>query len=326
MRAADITAAEVVVVGSFNQDHVWRSAQFPRPGETRHGVFSTGPGGKGFNQAVASARQGVATAFVAAIGRDALGDAAVVLAQNEALRARWLRLGNVATGSAAILLNDAGENLIVVGAGANGLLHAGHVARQLPLIRSARVVLTQQETTVEACVEAMTLARQHGVLTLHNPAPAGEPAISDALLALTDVLTPNESEFAALLAQRGVTVGSDLNAIADAELRALCMKLGVPTVVITLGAAGVFVAHADPQARRDVAACYRLPAEPAKVVDTTGAGDAFNGGLAAALALEPQGAFIEAARYAVRVATLAVEREGAALAMPTRGEVSARFL
>ncbi len=326
MRSADGVAAQVVVVGSFNQDHVWRSAQFPAPGVTRIGQFSTGPGGKGFNQAVACVRQGVHTAFIAAIGCDPLGDTAAALAQTEGLRARWQRLNGVATGSAAILLDAGGQNMIVVGPGANAALTAGHVAQQAPLIRAARVLLTQQETTVDACVEAMTIARQHNVLTVHNPAPEGGGDDYRAVLALTDVLTPNESEFEALLASHGVVPEPGWAQRGDdATLHGLCARLGVPTIVITLGAAGAFVSHHGDQRRGDAEPCYRVPAEAVAVVDSTGAGDAFNGGLAAALATAPAQPFAAAIRQATRTAALAVERAGAALAMPRADELRARF-
>ncbi len=325
MRSADETPALVVVVGSFNQDHVWRSEHFPQPGQTQLGQFACGPGGKGFNQAIACVRQGVETAFIGALGCDSLGDAAVTLAQSEGLRARWQRCQAVATGTAAILLDGEGQNMIVVGPGANAALTSGHVAQQAPLIRAARVLVTQHETTVDACVEAMTIARLYGVLTLHNPAPPCDPAVSRALLPLVDVLTPNESELAALLRERDVTLPDGWQQGDDASLHDLCAQLEVPTVVVTLGAAGVFVSHADPAARGDARAYYRRPAEAANVVDTTGAGDAFNGALAAGLAEWPDASFDTAIRYAIRVAALAVERAGAALAMPRRSEVEARF-
>lgn len=315
---------QVVVVGSFNQDHVWRSERFPQPGETRLGRFSSGAGGKGFNQAVACVRQGAATAFIGALGCDGLGDAAAALAQAEGLQAHWQRIPDEATGSAAILLDGRGQNLIVVGPGANAALSPEHISAQAEVITAARALLTQHEVNPAATLEAMRLARAAGVLTVHNPAPVLEPALCAPLLRLTDVLTPNESEFAALLGQRGVRVDPErLAALSDDALHALCRQLGVPTVVLTLGAGGAFLSLAEAGQQGDSPAFVRQPAEAAKVVDTTGAGDAFNGGLTAALAA---GAVIsDALRQAGRVATLAVEAAGAASAMPTAAMLRARF-
>ncbi len=318
-------ARHVVIVGSFNQDHVWRSARFPQPGETRLGRFSCGPGGKGFNQAIACVRQGVATAFVGALGRDALGDAALALATDEGLLACCERVADEATGTAAILLDGAGQNMIVVGPGANLALSVAYIQAQRALIESARVLVTQHEVALDATAAALRIARAAGVTTLHNPAPVLAEG-GDALLALADLLTPNESEFAALLAARGVDVDSAaLASLSDGALHALCRRLEVPTVVVTLGASGVFVSHADGALRGDAAAHYRHAAEAVRVVDTTGAGDAFSGALAAALATTPEAPFSQAVRSAGRVAGLAVETPGAALAMPRAEAVRARF-
>src|SRR5687767_11939322 len=192
--------ADVVVVGSYNHDHVWRTPQFPRPGETRLGTFTSGPGGKGFNQAVAAARQGARTAFIGALGEDAIGDAMLTLGAQEGLELRVERHADAATGTAAILLDGGGQNLIVVGPGANARLSVAHVEAQASLIGTARVLLTQHEVNPAATQRAVDLARASGTLTVHNPAPplADEDGV---LLQRVDVLTPNETEFAHLLAR-----------------------------------------------------------------------------------------------------------------------------
>jgi ribokinase len=313
----------VVVVGSFNVDQVFRVERFPHPGETCLGRFSSGPGGKGFNQAVAAARQGAPTAFVAAIGTDALGEIAVELARNEGIDARWQRESTVPTGTAAILLDAGAQNMIVVAAGANGALSVAHVEAQRALIAGARVLVTQHEVAADANAHARGIARAAGALCLHNPAP---PLLGVGELHDIDILTPNETEFAALLA--GVGVALDPQAVvslADDEMHALCRRLAVPTVVLTLGAQGAFVSHADAPLRGDDAACYRVAAREVDAIDSTGAGDAFNGALAAHLALHPDAPLRVAADHAAAVAGLAVERVGAALAMPTVDEVRARF-
>lgn len=318
--------ADVVVVGSYNHDHVWRTPQFPVPGETRLGEFSSGPGGKGFNQAVAAARQGARTAFIAALGTDAIGDGALALALQEGIDARIERHLEAATGTAAILLDENGQNLIVVGPGANLRLTPDHVEAQASLIGTARVLVTQHEVNPGATRRALELARAAGTLTLHNPAP---PLADDdgAMLDRIDILTPNETEFAHLLArfaQHSVDP-DEIAGLDDASLHALCRRLSVPTLVLTLGAHGAFVSHESEDARGDPTFFYRIAAEAATAIDTTGAGDAFTGALAAALALAPDRPFHAAVRYANRVAALAVEQPGAASAMPRRAAVHSRF-
>lgn len=317
---------DVVVVGSYNHDHVWRTPQFPVPGETRLGIFFSGPGGKGFNQAVAAARQGVRTAFVGALGADTIGDAALALAAREGIEARVERHTDAATGTAAILLDANGQNLIVVGPGANGVLSVAHIEAQANLIGTARVLITQHEVNPAATRRALELARAAGTLTLHNPAPPLEDEDGE-LLDRIDILTPNETEFTHLLARcAGAPVSADeLVVLQDMQLHALCRKLGVPTVVLTLGARGVFVSHDDDDARGDVEAFYRIPVEAVTPLDTTGAGDAFSGALAAALGFARERPFRDAVRHANRVAGLSIESHGAAAAMPTRAEVRSRF-
>lgn len=319
-------ACDVAVVGSYNQDFVWRTDHFPVPGETRLGRFSTGPGGKGFNQAVAAARQGARVIFIGALGRDAIGQGAAALAHVESIDARWQWCEDQPSGNAAIVLDAAGQNLIVVGSGANLALSPAHVEAQRAAIDAARVVLTQHEVAPDATGRALALAREAGRITVHNPAPplADEDG---SLLPLVDVLTPNETEFAHLLARcAGVAMDAEaLGAMADDALHALARRLGVPTVVITLGAAGAFVSHDDPARWGDVRAAYRVPAARVQPRDTTGAGDAFSGSLAAALAQRGEAPFATAIAHATRVAGLATESPGAASAMPTREALRERF-
>jgi ribokinase len=314
----------VVVVGSFNVDQVFRVERFPHPGETCLGRFSSGPGGKGFNQAVSAVRQGAATAFIAAIGADALGEIAIELAGNERIDARWQRESATPTGTAAILLDAGAQNMIVVAPGANAALSVAHVEAQRALIEAAGVLLTQHEVDAEATAQAQRIARAAGVTCLHNPAPPRADCAQ--LVDAADILTPNETEFAALLAVRGVMVdAATLALLPDAALHDHCRALGLPTVVLTLGEHGAFVSHADPQRFGDDAPCYRVAARTVEAVDSTGAGDAFNGALAAHLALQPHAPLRVAADHAAAVAALAVERPGAALAMPRADEVRARF-
>lgn len=315
----------VVVAGSFNVDHVWRGDALPRPGETLSGAYASGPGGKGFNQAVAAARSGAPTAFLCALGPDAGALWARALATQEGI-ALHDAVVDAPTGTAGIFVDADGRNSIVVGPGANAALTPAFVAAQADAIAAATVVLAQLESPIDAVTEALRLARAHGATTVLNPAPANVIAPA-TLLALTDIATPNETEFAALVAAHlGESLPGDAVAtLADDALHTHCRAL-LPggTVVITLGAAGCFVSHGAAR-RGDDAAHYRLPAPRADAIDTTGAGDAFNGALAASLAMAPAWAFRAHAAFAGRYASHSTERPGAALAMPTRLEVEARF-
>lgn len=306
----------VVVAGSFNVDHVWRCDTLPAPGATIAGRYSTGPGGKGFNQAIAAGRAGAATTFVCALGDDAGGALARQLASDDGL-ALLAEASSEPTGTAGIYVDTRGRNSIVIGAGANASLSLGFIAAQQEVIGRARVLLAQLESPVETIESALELARQHAVTTVLNPAPANAPS-TISLLKLADVLTPNETEFAALLSRHvGERIeADDVAALDGASLHELCRKLSANTVVVTLGAVGVFVSHAPERLRGDSTAYYRVAAETVQTVDTTGAGDAFNGALVASLATVADVPFAQHVRFANRYAARSTENEGAALAMP----------
>lgn len=319
-------AGTVTVIGSYNQDFIWRTDHFPMPGETRLGSFSTGPGGKGSNQAIAAARQGARVCFIAALGRDAIGEQAAALARAEGIDARWQWCADQPSGNAAIVLDANGQNLIIVGSGANLALSVAHVEAHAQAIESAVIVLVQHEVSPAASRRALELARAAGVATMLNPAPP-LAAEDGALLPLLDLITPNETEFAHLLDRcAGITVAADQVAqLPDAELHGLARRLGPASLVLTLGAAGAFVSHGERARWPDRAACYRVAAERVSVLDTTGAGDAFSGSLAAGLAESNDAPFHKAVEHANRVAGLATERHGAALAIPNREQVRERF-
>jgi ribokinase len=306
----------VVVAGSFNVDHVWRCATLPRPGETLAGTYASGPGGKGFNQAVAAARAGADTTFLCALGDDAGAQLARALAAADGIDLRDQR-STRPTGTAGIYVDADGRNSIVIGPGANEDLDPGFVAMQREVLAAARVVLVQRESPAGAVAEALRLGRAGGAITLLNPAPANAAVDAD-LLALADIATPNETEFAALLAAHlDERVEPDgVAAMDDARLHALCRRL-LPrgTVVVTMGAAGAFVSHPDDGRRGDAVACHRVPADKANAIDTTGAGDAFSGALAASLA-QREVAFTDHLGFAARYAARSTEAPGAATAMP----------
>lgn len=321
----------VVVVGSFNFDHAWKAAQLPRPGETlAGGAYASGPGGKGFNQAVAAARAGAGTTFLCALGDDAAGAAARAMAAAEGIT--LIAAGSQApTGTAGIFVAADGANSILVAPGANAALSADFVSAQAEAIAAAGVVLVQLEVPIAAVRTALRLARDADVPTVLDPAPA-DAATTPDLLALCDILTPNETEFAALV-QRHLGQAIDPAGVAsldDEVLHRLCRRL-LPAgrVVVSLGAAGCFASHPvdapDHAGGGGPIAFQRMPAEAVDACDTTGAGDAFDGALAAALALDQRAPFHRHLRFANRFAALACERPGAAAAMPRRGELVARF-
>ena len=307
----------VAVVGSFNVDHVWRVATLPQPGATLSGDYALGPGGKGFNQAMAARRAGADTSFVCALGGDLGAQLARSLCTADGIDLRDAE-SNAPTGTAGIYVDASGRNSIVIGAGANASLDPEFVGAALAALDGVAVVLAQLESPADAIARALEAGRARGATTILNPAPANAP-VTGAMLELADILTPNETEFAALLGRHvGERIEADAIASLDqGRLHALCRQLGHDsTVVVTLGASGCFVSHPETNLRGDDTACYRIAAEPVRVVDTTGAGDAFNGALAASLAQRPRLPFAEHIRFASRYAGLSTEQEGAALAMP----------
>jgi len=306
----------VVVVGSFVQDLTWKCAAFPGPGETVVGTFVTGPGGKGSNQAVAAGRAGARTLFVGAVGRDAFAADAKKFYRAERIAARFVEKPPHATGTAAILVNAAGQNEIIVALGANAALRPADVPGAA--LKSARVVITQHETDLRTVAAVLRAARRAGATTIHNPAPM-RADFDPVLLKHVDILIPNETEFVALVKTLGIAGGATvapetLAALPPAELHALCRALNVPTVIVTLGAKGVFVSQASGPA---FIAAHRI-----NVVDTTGAGDAFCGGFAAGL-VKFSGDILAAARFGNAVAALSVTKFGTAPSMPTAREIAA---
>ena len=319
-------ANDIIVFGSYVQDHAWHVDHFAAPGETRRAyAFATGPGGKGFNQAVACHRQGAATVFIGAIGHDPLGEVAQRFALGEGLPCRWLIRHDRPTAASSIVVDSRGENQIAVALGANEFFDPAFVRDAEPEFAGAKVLLAQLENNLDAVDAALRMAKKHKLLRILNPAPV-HPKLERQLLADVDIATPNETEFSQLL-RRMTGMKSEPTAIsgtADETLHKWARELEIPTVVITMGAAGCFVSHGENR-RGDELPFYRIPAEHVKVKDTTGAGDAFSGGLAAGLVLFPGAPFRRVVQFATRVAALATEEVGTAPAMPVRREVEARF-
>ncbi|MEO5625107.1 MAG: ribokinase [Dokdonella sp.] len=319
--------AQVIIVGSYVQDHAWLTDRFPQVGETRRALgFNTGPGGKGFNQAVACSRQGVATLFVGAIGADHLGAIAQKFAADEHLPCRWQVCEDVPTAASSIVVDHTGANLLVVALAANEHLDPAFIEAQAESFAGAKVLLLQLESNLDAVATALAVGARHGLLRVLNPAPM-HPQLDAPLLAQCDLITPNETEFALLL-ERFASLDVDASKLAardDADLHALARKLDVETVVITLGAQGCFVSHGANDRRGDGEAFYRIAPERVKAVDSTGAGDAFSGALVAALLRFAGHPFRDAVVHANRAAAMSTETVGTAPAMALYDQVIARF-
>ncbi len=308
----------VVVVGSIMRDLTFICEEFPRGGQTIMARLAPGQGGKGSNQAVACGRTGVRTTFVGAMGRDAYAGQVVAFYRREKIGCCLVFKPAEATGTAVILINKDGQNQIVIEPGANARLAPADIPRAL--LTRAKVVVTQLESNLATTAHVLRIARAAGVTTILNPAPM-RVDFAPGLLRHVDILIPNESEFIALVrglpgVRRRITEG-DLHAMAWDALQALCRKFNVPTVIITLGSRGCFISGPD---RHQFIPAHR----GIRVVDTTGAGDAFCGGFAAGL-VRYAGGIIEAAQLGTAVAALSITKPGAAFAMPTQAELR-RFL
>jgi len=298
----------IVILGIFVADTAYRADRMPKMGETILGrTFALGPGGKGSNQAVAAAMAGGKTHFITRLGKD---DFAAIA------RSTWDRAGVLPevtedadsyTGAAFIFLEEAtGNNAIIVSPGAAARITPEDLEAKADLIRGASVFVTQLEQPIPAARRGLEIARAAGVRTILNPAPAAE--LDDALLGLCDFVTPNESEAEAL-------TGISVTSVADAEKAAdALLARGVGAVVITLGGNGALY--------RDRERSVHVPVISAgPVVETTGAGDAFNGGFAVALSEGRD--VVDAVRFGCATAGISVTRPGTAPAMPTRAEIEA---
>lgn len=298
----------IVILGIFVADTAYRAERMPRMGETILGrTFALGPGGKGSNQSVAAAMAGGRTHIITRLGKDDFARIA---------RATWDKAGVIAevaedaesyTGAAFIFLEEAtGNNAIIVAAGAAARITPEDLDAKAELIRRAAVFVTQLEQPIPSARRGLEIARAAGVTTILNPAPAA--ALDDDLLALCDYITPNESE------AEGLT-GLPVTSLAEAERAAdALLDRGVGAVVVTLGGNGALY--------RDRTRSVHVPVISAgPVVETTGAGDAFNGGFAVALSEGMD--VVEAVRFGCATAGISVTRPGTAPAMPAREEIDA---
>lgn len=300
--------SDIVILGIFVADTAYRADRQPKMGETILGTsFALGPGGKGSNQSVAAAMAGGDVTFISRLGKDAFADIARATWAKAGVKSAITEDGESYTGAAYIFLENAtGNNAIIVAAGAAGRISVQDVEANRPLIEGAKVFITQLEQPIPAARRALEIARAVGVRTILNPAPAAE--LDDAFLALCDIVTPNESETESL-------TGLPVTTIPEAETaaRALLAR-GVGACLITLGERGALYVDRDRS--------FHVPVISAgKVLDTTGAGDAFNGGFAVALT---EGRDLpDAVRFGCATAGISVTRAGTAPAMPARAEIDA---
>ncbi|HTV82405.1 MAG TPA: ribokinase [Acidobacteriaceae bacterium] len=298
----------VTVMGSYVTDLAFLTDKLPAWGETYMGSgFRMGPGGKGSNQAVAAARAGARVSFISKLGRDLFGDLARKTYRDEGIETTHLLETDTPTGAASIVIDaKRGENSIVVVPGACFELTPEEVAQARELIAGSAVFVTQLELAVPAVEFGLELAHSLGVLTILNPAPGR--ALPASIFPHCDYVTPNETE-------AEIITGVRVTSLADAERAAdALLARGARNAVITLGAQGALVKNAA--LSEHVPAC-----RVGDVVDTTGAGDAFNGGFAVALA-EGRG-IVGAACFGCAVAGISVTRPGTAPSMPQRCEVDA---
>lgn len=296
----------VVILGVFVADTTYRADRQPKMGETLLGnSFVLGPGGKGSNQAVAAARAGAETHFITKLGRDAFADMALGLWADAGVTPAVTQHDTSYTGAAYIFVEEAtGNNAIIISPGVARLIGPDDLMARRDLIAGASVFMTQLEQPIDAALEGLRIARAAGVTTILNPAPAAE--LPDEMLALCDYATPNESE------AQGLT-GLPVHDVDSArEAAELLLAKGVGCAIITLGENGALY-HTATQS-------VHVPAfDAGKVVETTGAGDAFNGGFAAALSrgMAP----LDAVRFGSATAGISVTRAGAAASMPSETEI-----
>jgi ribokinase len=302
-----ISKRKIAVVGSSNTDMIIKTAKIPRPGETiLGGEFHMAAGGKGANQAVAAARAGGDVAFIARVGSDIFGKKAVEGFIRDGIDVKHVyKDRRAASGIAIIIVGADGENSIAVASGANSNLSREDIRRAERAISSAKILLMQLETPLATVRKAAEIAATNRVPVILNPAPAR--ALDDHLLRRISILTPNETETEMLTSVK-IKKESDM---AKAAQRLL--NRGVRAVFITLGSKGVFVASETENIRRII------PAFKVKAVDTTAAGDVFNGALAVALAEDRS--LLDAARFANAAAALSVTKLGAQPSAPYRRDI-----
>ncbi|MGA2503164.1 MAG: ribokinase [Anaerolineales bacterium] len=297
----------IFVIGSANMDMIIRTERIPKAGETVLGEnFIQSSGGKGANQAIAAARLGAEVAFVARLGRDSFGKEAIKAYEKEGINTKYIVWDEEApSGVALIMINKEGEDIICVDPGANGKLSIEDILRAEEAIKSADCMLLQLEIPIKTVEYAIRLAKKYHVRVVLNPAPMTK--LPESLLKMVDILTPNETEAATIMGDY-VPFPGDLALMVK-------RKFSIKNVVVTMGKEGAAISS---ELRPNSVVVRTFPV---RSLDSTGAGDAFNGGLAVALARGDE--LEEAVRYANVVGALATTRFGAQCSLPTALEVGA---
>lgn len=297
----------IAVVGSANTDMIIKSSRIPLPGETvTGGEFFCVPGGKGANQAVAAARLGNQVSFIAKMGTDLFGDQAIAGYRQEGINVEYIfRSRDIPTGVALIMVDDSGENLISVASGANHALIAADVYEVADVIRSASVLMLQLETTMEVVIAAAQIAHRANVPVILDPAPAPDFPLDPELLKCVSYLTPNESEASRLT---GLVVDDETTARRAAQK---LLATGPDCVILTMGTAGALVCTST--------GTTMIESFTVDAVDSTAAGDAFNGGLATAIAAGKP--LHEAVVEACANGALATTKIGAQPSLPSAAEL-----
>ena len=297
---------DIVILGVFVADTAYRASRQPKIGETIIGnEFSLGPGGKGSNQAVAAALAGGNVHFISRLGKDDFANMAISLWEKSGITPHVTQYSDSYTGAAYIFIEDkTGNNAIIVSPGAAANINDDDITANKELIQGSRVFMTQLEQSLDAAGTALSFAKDGGAITILNPAPA-QP-LGENILQLCDFVTPNEIEAEQI-------TGTPVKSINDAEIAAgKLLEKGASAAVITLGEQGALF--------KDNNQIIHQPSyEVGPVVETTGAGDAFNGGLAVALAEEMP--IDKALRFACATASISVTRRGTAPSMPDRHEI-----
>lgn len=297
--------AAIVVAGSSNTDMVVRTPHLPRPGETvLGGEFLMNAGGKGANQAVAVSKLGGDLTFIAKVGDDVFGHQTRTLLEAQGISTAHVSIAPDKTSGVALINVDSnGENCIAVASGANDALCAADIDAAEAAIANAGILLLQLEIPIATVTHAAKMAKRHGVTVVLNPAPAPSAALPPELLQHVDILIPNRTEMESIA---GVPEGTD-----PGKAAAIIHKLGVSTVVVTLGSAGALICHEGK--------CTEVPSFKTTPVDTTAAGDTFCGAFCVALAEGKE--TTQAVTIGCLAASITVTRAGAQQAIPTRKEV-----
>jgi ribokinase len=295
----------IVVIGSLNMDMVVRTNRAPNAGETLIGqAFALSPGGKGANQAVAAARLGAEVSMIGRVGKDTFGSEMLEIIKHEGIHIEHISVSETeATGVASIVIEEDGENRIIVVPGANIDLFVDDIQALESVISQAEMIVMQLEMELSMSEHAIAIAHRHGIPVILNPAPAR--VLKDEMLAQVPYLTPNETE-------AGILTGMTVDSLETAEQAArVLLQKGVKNVIVTLGSKGALIVNAE--------GAKSVPGFPVKAIDTVAAGDSFNGALAQQLVLGKT--LEEAVSFANAVGALAVGKEGAIPSLPHLSEV-----